>query len=236
MTNMTAAAPTNLTLTGAQWRALASHAQTEKTRYAMECAAHFTADDKSRAWLSSSGVVVATDGKRALYLPSDVAPTGVSLVSLPKIAKSRKGMLESYLGAALPDGSGGRHYPPALDVIPARASSLEVPTDSLRAIFAPFATDPDNDTVRCTFSWASAGIRLEARNTTHNTTVSASYGNCLDDVSDPIGLGARYVLDVCDAADWLGVPTVTIQAKDHRNGVVFALGERGFVIVMPRVL
>ena len=234
---------TTLTLTGAQWCALASHVATERMNYAIEYTAIFPPTDKSREWIptmkgrdgviDAAGVVVATDGKRALYLPTDLAPSVVSLAALPKVTKSKCALSDRFPGATLPDGTDGRYFPPALDVIPAKGTGVEVPTDSLRAIFAPFATDPDNDTVRC---WFGLGIRCASRSTVTDTSVDASWGTAPSDEADPIGLGARYVLDVCDAADLLGVALVTVQAKDHRSAVCFDLCGKGLAIVMPRVL
>lgn len=224
---------TTLTLTGAQWRALASHVATERMNYAIEYTAIFPPTDKSREWIDAAGVVVATDGKRALYLPTDLAPSVVSLAALPKVTKSKRALSDRFPGATLPDGTDGRYFPPALDVIPAKGTGVEVPTDSLRAIFAPFATDPDNDTVRC---WFGLGIRCVSRSTVTDTSVNASWGTAPSDEADPIGLGAAYVLDVCDAADRLGVSLVTVQAKDHRSAVCFDLAGKALAIVMPRVL
>ena len=233
MSNSTTA-PASLSLSGAQWRALDTHKATERLRYAMEFAAWFPATDKAREWLKADGVVCATDGKRAIYLPTEHAPSSVQLAAIPAVSKAKRALGDTYPSANLPDGAEGRHFPPALDVIPARGSSpLEVPTDSLRALFAPFATDPDADTVRC---WFGLGIRCVSRSVVNDTSVSASWGDAPSDDCDPIGLGAAYVLAVCDAADRLGVSLVTVQAKDHRSAVCFDLAGKALAIVMPRVL
>ena len=223
-----------LTLTGAQWRALDTHLATERYRYAMEYVAHLPASDASRSWITSDGVAVATDGKRAIYLPVPTRPADVQLATMPKVSKAKRAQADTYPGATLPDGTDGRFYPPALDVIPTRGTGTEIPTDSLRAIFAPFAVDPDNDTVGCWFG--PSGVRLAARSAVTDTTVTASWGTTPDGEGDPIGLGARYVLDVCDAADLLGVSLLTLQWKDHRSAVAFGLGSKALAIVMPRVL
>lgn len=225
--------PASLSLTAAQWRALDTHKGPERLRYAMEYAAWFPATDKAREWLKADGVICATDGKRAIYLPADHAPSSVQLAAIPTVSKAKRAQSDRYLAATLADGTEGRHYPPALDVIPARGTGVEVPTDSLRAIFAPFATDPDNDTVRC---WFGLGIRCASRSLVNDTSVSASWGIAPSDDCDSIGLGAAYVLAVCDAADRLGVSLVTVQAKDHRSAVCFDLAGKALAIVMPRVL
>lgn len=233
MTTTQTTAPTTLTLTAAQWRALDTHKATKRQRYAMEYAAWFPANDKAHDWLASAGVVCATDGKRAIYLPTEHAPAAVGLAAIPTISKARAKQFDSHPVALLADGTEGRHYPPALDVIPAKGTGLEVPTDSLRALFAPFATDPDNDTVRC---WFGLGIRCASRNAVTDVSVSATWGNAPSDDHDAIGLGAAYVLAVCDAADRLGASLVTVQAKDHRSAVCFDLSGKALAIVMPRVL
>lgn len=227
----TATPTTPLTLTGAQWRALDTHRATERTRYAMEYAAWLPATDKSRAWLGADGVVCATDGKRVIYLPAPAA-SAVSLLAIPRVSKAKRAQSDTYPSAPMADGTEGRYFPPTLDVIPGNgATGLEIPTDSLRALFAPFATDPDNDTARC---WFGAGIRLSQRNVDVN--MSATWGNAPSDDHDPIGLGAAYVLAVCDAADLLGAGLVTIRAEDHRSAVSFDLASKALALVMPRVL
>lgn len=115
----------------------------------------------------------------------------------------------------------------------AAVTAWKIPTDSLRAIFAPFATDPDNDTVRC---WFGLGIRLTTRTPLTDVSVSATWGNAPSDDCDPIGLGAAYVLAVCDAADLLGASLVTIRATTPYRGITFDLGGKGLAVVMPRVL
>ena len=227
----TTASPTTLSLTAAQWRTLDSHKATEQLRYAMEYAAWFPATDKSREWLRSDGVVCATDGKRAIYLPAEYAPGSVQLAAIPAVSKAKARQGDAYVGT--PTDGEGRYFPPALDVIPARGTGVEVPTDSLRALFAPFAMNTDADPVRC---WFGLGIRLTARTSLTDVSVSATWGNAPSDDGDPIGLDAAYVLAVCDAADRLGVFLVTVQAKDHRSAVCFDLGSKALALVMPRVL
>lgn len=234
MTTTQTTAPTTLTLTAAQWRALDTHKATERLRYAMEYAAWFPATDKAHEWLASDGVVCATDGKRAIYLPTEHAPAATGLAAIPAVSKARAKQGDSHPVALLADGTEGRHYPPALDVIPSKGTGLEIPTDSLRALFAPFATDPDNDTVRC---WFGLGICCASRNVVTDVSVNATWGvPPTGDAADPIGLGAAYVLAVCDAADRLGVSLVTVQTKDHRSAVCFDLSGKALAIVMPRVL
>ena len=233
MTTTQTTAPTTLTLTAAQWRALDTHKATERTRYAMEYAAWSPATDKARDWLASAGVVCATDGKRALYLPTEHAPAAVGLAAIPTVSKAKRAQSDAYPCALLADGTEGRHYPPVLDVIPSKGTGLEIPTDSLRALFAPFATDPDNDAVRC---WFGLGIRCASRSAVTDVSVNATWSNAPSDDHDAIGLGAAYVLAVCDAADRLGASLVTVQATNHRSAVCFDLSGKALALVMPRFL
>lgn len=229
---------TTLTLPGRSWRALATHAATEKTRYAMEGAALCATPEKAKAWgLTSPTVLCSTDGKAALLLAHDgPAPSELLLVLPPKVAKTKAATNGEHVGATIPNGTGG-HYPPIDEDTgifpPTSEHAAELDVDGLRGLFLIGRDDDD----ACRFTVGGRGAKVVVRDAIHDVTRSAELGAFVDSGEAPcVGLNARLVRRVLDAAELLGVTLVTVSVVDERKAVVFSFGARGLALVMPVVL
>ena len=234
---MTTIAPTStLTLSGARWRALKTHASTERLRYAMEYAAWLSTPARLADWgFTAPSVLCTMNGKAALYLPHDApAPSDLALAAFPNVKATKADTKADHTAGALPDGTEARYFPPVGDVVPSKSAlgaSHEASVDAWRALFSVASV---NQT--CRFWIGDKGAHVEARDTLTDVVATAVLGRSVGARGEPTGLGGELVNAVLDAAKLLGVELVTIYVKDHRSAVVFDLAGRGLAIVMPRML